>query len=91
MRLVEVRDLDKRARVFVTSCNLDLDSPRRTDALSALSILPVTVSILLLKPLMDAGRQAVTLVLAPAAVRASALMLVVSDCPTMSDGVITSQ
>jgi hypothetical protein len=91
MRLVEVRDLINGQGWF-DLWQYRLDSPGVLMHWSRLIDLPLTVSILLLKPLIGMqGAEAVTLFLWPLLLFAVALMLVVAIARQMSDGVITSQ
>jgi hypothetical protein len=91
MRLVEVRDLINGQGWF-DLWQYRLDSPGVLMHWSRVIDLPLTVSILLLKPLIGMqGAEAVTLFLWPLLLFAVALMLVVAIARQMSDGVITSQ
>ena len=91
MRLVEVRDLINGQGWF-DLWQYRLDSPGVLMHWSRLIDLPLTISILLLKPLIGMqGAEAVTLFLWPLLLFAVALMLVVAIARQMSDGVITSQ
>ncbi len=91
MRLVEVRDLINGQGWF-DLWQYRLDPPGVLMHWSRLIDLPLSLSILLLKPLIGMqGAEAVTLYLWPLLLFAVALMLVVAIARQMSDGIMTSQ
>ena len=91
MRLVEVRDLINGQGWF-DLWQYRLDPPGVLMHWSRLIDLPLTVSILLLKPLIGVhDAESVTLFLWPLLLFAVALVLVVAIARQMSDGAVTSQ
>ncbi len=91
MRLVEVRDLINGQGWF-DLWQYRLDPPGVLMHWSRLIDLPLTVSILFLKPLIGVhNAESVTLFLWPLLLFAVALVLVVAIAGQMSDGAVTSQ